>query len=86
MTKPESVEKTLVQYELTITDGRVLVNGKQYKDLDPDGQAFFNLSLNVYRNKQEQSKIIHLRDYKVNYTGCMTLENSNKNKSYATRN
>jgi hypothetical protein len=56
MYKPESVETVVVKFEKTITDGRVLVNGKQYVDLDPDERAFFALSVNSQKSKLEEQE------------------------------
>lgn len=56
MYKPQSVEKQVIQFTKTITDGRVLVNGKQYKDLDPDERAFFALSVNAQKTEHERKR------------------------------
>lgn len=53
MYKPESVEASVTKFEKTITDGRVLVNGKTYPEMDPDERAFFNLSISAHKTKAE---------------------------------
>lgn len=68
MYKPESVEVSVTKFEKTITNGRVLVNGKTYPEMDPDERAFFALSVNAHKMaEEERNPIRSIRERSYSY-------------------